>query len=52
MTDYHRMEKWQYEAPESRRRASDSGVKNAIHWLKELEKLQAKIVERQTGNQK
>lgn len=51
MTDYHRMEKWQYEAPENRRTASDWSLRNAEQWLKELEKLRAKTVERQTGNQ-
>lgn len=45
MTDYLRTEKHQYEAPENRRTASDSNVKNATHWLKELEKLQKKLTE-------
>jgi hypothetical protein len=45
------MEKWQYEAPENLRRASDWNLRNAEQWLKELEKLRAKMVERQIGNQ-
>lgn len=45
MTEYHRMEKAQYEAPANRRTASDWNLKQAAQWLKEIEKLQRKVSE-------
>jgi hypothetical protein len=46
MSEHHRMEKSQFEAPENRRTASDRSFKSAAQWLKEIDKLQHKLAER------